>query len=290
MEAFIFGGFGLIVGSFLNVLILREGSGRTVLGRSSCASCGRTLLWFDLIPVASWLFLKGKCRQCSSRISVQYPIVEAATCILFALIGFSELDLVLKILGALIVSLYIAIFVYDLYHTLIPDYWSYAAAALAFLYACAAAFLIFDPNIRIEIDVWQLILSGPAAALPLFSLWFISRGAWMGLGDVKLALSIGWLLGPWIGIIAILGAFVLGALISICILLPLPYLAEWARSLGLPAPRTRQAGITSLSRMKGPFTMQSEVPFGPFLIASCLLFWFLQIYGISSPLLFLGFY
>src|SRR4051812_42460706 len=84
--SFVFGIFGLIIGSFLNVLILRHGE-RSLGGRSACMSCGRTLKWFDLIPVFSWLALLGRCRTCKKKISVQYPIVEATTAILFAAVG-----------------------------------------------------------------------------------------------------------------------------------------------------------------------------------------------------------
>src|SRR5690606_3236364 len=111
------------------------------------------------------------------------------------------------------------------------------------------------------------------AALPLFSLWLISGGRWMGLGDAKLSLGIGWLLGPLWGIVAVFLAFVIGALISICILLPLPvlqrHLARWGILRGTPPPS---------------YTMKSEVPFGPFLIASTLLLWFALLYDIPLPL------
>lgn len=297
VEAVIFGIFGLIVGSFLNVLILREGEGRSVAGRSSCRECGTKLEWLDLVPVVSWIVLQGRCRHCGSSISLQYPLVEALTAVLFALIGYSSLPIVQKILGVLIVSLFVAITVYDIYHTLIPDMWSYTASILSFFYGLFAA---------AGSDLSYVVFAGPIAALPLFSLWFVSKGRWMGLGDAKLALSIGWLLGPFLGLAAILGAFMLGALVSVCILLPLPRIIHiWRSVMGFTrtpnlallrsffrssndAHMTRQgqseSQSTALQQRTMPklvcgFTMQSEVPFGPFLIWSTLVVWLVTVYG-----------
>src|SRR6476620_776440 len=83
---FALGTVGLCVGSFLNVVILRRGR-QSMSRRSACMSCGNTLAWYDMIPIASWIILRGRCRACGSSISSQYPLVEAATAILFALFG-----------------------------------------------------------------------------------------------------------------------------------------------------------------------------------------------------------
>jgi prepilin signal peptidase PulO-like enzyme (type II secretory pathway) len=96
----------------------------------------------------------------------------------------------------------------------------------------------------------------------------------MGFGDVKFAVGIGWLLGAYYGFVALLFSFVIGALISVCILLPLPHFISYAQRLGILRLRARAAS----------FTMTSEVPFGPFLIASCLIVWFSIMYGIELPL------
>lgn len=261
--------FGLIIGSFLNVLILREGSEQSILGRSSCPSCGRLLLWFELVPVLSFLVLRGKCRTCKSRISLQYITVEILTAVLFVLVGGAGLGALETALGLGIVSLFIAICVYDIYHTLIPDAWSYLAAFLSLLYALS----ISDASL-----VW-ILSSGPLVALPLFAMWLISKGRWMGLGDAKLALSLGWLLGLAQGMFALLGAFILGSIVSIFILLPLQTILERAKGIG----------ITVLNPHDRRFTMQSEVPFGPFLIASCLFLWFLHVYGYDPAMYLFGF-
>nr|AQQ75001.1 hypothetical protein [uncultured bacterium] len=251
------GAFGLIIGSFLNVLILRHGI-RGILGRSSCPSCKRELAWFELVPVLSWIALRGKCRTCRARISVQYPLVEFLTGAGFAVIGLAPLLFAQQVLACAIFALFISIAVYDLYHTIIPDVWSYPLALLALLYALVGG-----------AGAWEL-LAGPLVALPLFCFWFFSKGAWMGLGDAKLALSIGFLLGILDGFLALMLAFVVGAFVGVFILIPLPIVV---RSL-------RHAGITSRIRAK-EITMKSEVPFGPFLICATLLVWFSQVYALG---------
>ena len=257
---------GLIIGSFLNVVILRRGA-RSVGGRSGCLSCGAPLYWYDLIPVISWVTLRGRCRACGSRVSLQYPVVEAASALLFVAIGLADLSIPLKIIALLIAALLILITAYDIRHTIIPDEWVYAFAILAFI--SSSTFALEQSGTS---GILMLLIAGPATALPLFALWLVSRGKWMGFGDVKLALGIGWLLGISAGLAAIFLAFVIGALISVVILLPLRYIST-------------RIGITRLSGSARGFTMKSEVPFGPFLVASCILLWLMMIYGIPVLLL-----
>lgn len=266
MTVFILGAFGLIVGSFLNVLILRFGK-RGLGGRSACMHCGRMLSWYEMVPVLSWVLLGGKCRTCKARISLQYPLVEALTGVLFAVIGGSELTLSVQISGYAMTALLIAIAVYDLRHTIIPDQWVYSFAALALI-----SQLLFAPQ---DASVLLILLSGPLVAAPLFALWFFSRGAWMGFGDVKLALGMGWLLGGLFGITAVFLAFVIGAVVSVPLLL---LSSDWWKGF-TPTPISR--------RLVWGFTMKSEIPFGPFLVASTFIVWFLLIYHID-PLVLTG--
>ena len=269
MIVLVYGLFGLIIGSFLNVVILRHGA-RTVGGRSGCLSCGAPLLPYDMIPVVSWVVLRGRCRACGSRISVQYPLVEASSAILFALVGLSGLSIPLTIVSLLIMALLVLIATYDIRHTIIPDEWAYGFAVLALI--AASPFALTQGGMS---GIVMLLIAGPACALPLFVLWLVSRGRWMGLGDAKLALGIGWLLGLASGFAAILFAFVLGALVSVCVLLPLQYLQARMGSGRISGSRTRAKG----------FTMKSEVPFGPFLIASCIFVWLMMVFGITVPFL-----
>lgn len=261
MEGIVFGLLGLIAGSFLNVVILRHGA-RTLGGRSGCMACGCQLRWFDMVPVLSWILLRGKCRSCRAAISIQYPLVEALTAGLFILIGLSPLGTFVKILSLGIVGLLVVIAVYDLRHTIIPDEWAYSFAGLGFLVTLAGL-----AGERETLDLVLSLLAGPIAAFPLFALWAISEGRWMGLGDPKLALGIGWLLGVPAGLYAVFFAFVIGAVVSVFVLIPVEYLRN-------------KNGITHLGPARPGLTMKSEVPFGPFLVAGCCIVWGAMMYGI----------
>jgi leader peptidase (prepilin peptidase)/N-methyltransferase len=257
MTAFVFGLFGLIVGSFLNVVIVRRGA-RSLGGRSGCMQCGHTLEAADLVPVFSYLALRGRCRYCRARISIQYPLVEAATAVLFSIVGGAPLSLALQLLALPILALFVCIAVYDMRHTIIPDEWVYSLALLSFIFGT-----------MYSADALTTLLTGVAAASPFALLWLLSRGRWMGLGDGKLALSIGFLLGPWGAYLALTAAFVLGALFFVPLLL-----------LQQVDKRRRTAAAS--------YTMKSEVPLGPFLIITCVTIWFLQVYGVSLVSMLFG--
>jgi leader peptidase (prepilin peptidase)/N-methyltransferase len=261
MIALIAGLFGLIIGSFLNVVILRRGV-KGIGGRSACAQCGHALAWYDLIPVISWVSLRGRCRYCGSHISMQYPLVEAVTAALFATIVASPFPVgaPYTMTFCVIAALLVCICTYDLRHTIIPDAWVYAFDALAF---CTMPWL-FAAMTPPDVPVWPLFAAGFIAAFPLFFLWAISRGTWMGFGDVKLALGIGWLLGPWSGVFAIFFAFIIGSVV----LVPMMVYER--------VTHTRTYG-----EVPAGLTMKSEVPFGPFLVASTLIVWLCLLYGID---------
>ena len=115
--------FGLIVGSFLNCVVYRLEQDSSFLGgRSFCPLCKHKLSWRDLIPVFSFLILKGKCRYCQQKISWQYPLVELVTGFLFFLVfHYTRYDIPYIVYGLIITAFLIIIFVYDLKHYLIPD-------------------------------------------------------------------------------------------------------------------------------------------------------------------------
>src|SRR3989344_6609683 len=175
----ILGLFGLIIGSFLNVLILRRGA-RGLSGRSSCMSCATTIRWYDNIPVVSWILLRGRCRACGSAISVQYPLVEISTALLFAALGSAELPGFQLLLSCGVVSILVAIAVYDIHHTIIPDLWAYSFTALAALYA----YISFTPP---DESFFAFFLGPTVAALPLFLMWLGLRWGGVGVGGVKMA-------------------------------------------------------------------------------------------------------
>lgn len=249
---------GLIIGSFLNVVIFRYDTGKSILGRSECLLCNKKLRWFELIPVLSFVFQLRKCRNCKGKISWQYPLVELFTGTVFLGIFFkfsnflstSILNLTaITLYFAIIFSILIVILVYDIRHKIIPDGLSYTFTGLSF----AAMFLDFS-TFNIVIPTLFHLIAGPIFFLFFFSFWFFSHGTWMGLGDGKLALGIGWLLGLSAGTTAIILSFWIGAFVSI-IFMTIPLLNFSGKRL----------------------TMKSEIPFGPFLIAGLLLVFFFNI-------------
>jgi leader peptidase (prepilin peptidase)/N-methyltransferase len=242
--------FGIFVGSFINVLVLRHGTGKSIVrGRSICLSCGVELQAIDLVPLASFIILRARCRTCKSPISFQYPIVELLNGLLYALVVYvfspfgsrvTSASLLL-VLGLWIVSsLLLAIFVYDIHHKIIPNNLVYLLAIVSgvFLFIDLSSVSFVIPNI------WQ-VLSAPIVALPLFLIWLLSLGHWMGLGDAKLVWSFGWILGITMGFTSVIFGFWIGAVVALLILF-MQRVKNGKRS----------------NRM----TMKSEVPFAPFLI------------------------
>ncbi len=200
---------GTIIGSFLNVVIYRYNTGMGLGGRSRCLTCSRNLTWVELIPIASFLSQKGTCRKCSSKISWQYPLVEFLAGVLFVLIFLkfppvSFVAAVTTLIQLVIASLLVVIVVYDIKHKIIPDGLVYAFAVIAFV-----NLFIFNTPALID------IFAGPLLALPFALLWLVSRGRWMGLGDAKIMLGIGWTLGFVAGISAVFLAFWIGAVVSV---------------------------------------------------------------------------
>ena len=114
-------GFGVIIGSFLNVYIYRFHTGKSLAGHSHCLSCGTGLRWYELFPLVSYLALRGRCRTCGSKITPRYFWVELATGLLFALALTLTLDIWALLLLWFILSVLVVITVYDLYHFIIPD-------------------------------------------------------------------------------------------------------------------------------------------------------------------------
>jgi len=199
--------FGLIVGSFLNSVIYRLEQGQGfVKGRSFCPNCKYQLSWQDLIPVFSFLLLRGKCRYCQKSISWQYPLVELSTGLIFLLIY----NLQFTIYNFIIAPFLIIIFVYDLKHYIIPDKIIYPAIAIVFVYD------LLKSNFQWKSD---FLLSALGAAGFFLAIVLISRGKGMGIGDIKLAFLMGLFLG-WPNIIAALfSAIFLGAIMGIALII-----------------------------------------------------------------------
>src|SRR5512133_3865059 len=129
---------GLIVGSFLNVVVYRLPRGESLTHpRSRCPSCGTQLRAIDNVPVVSWLALRGKCHHCGAPISARYPLVELTTGALFAAVGATQDDAVRIVLGLLLVAVLVPITLIDLDHRIIPNLIT-GPAAIAALVVIAA--------------------------------------------------------------------------------------------------------------------------------------------------------
>ena len=255
---------GLCLGSFVNALTWRIHQKKDwVKARSQCTHCGHTLDSLDLIPVISWLALRGKCRYCRKQISIQYPAVELAAAITFVvsyiywpsnLENSSQIALLVSWLASVIGLL--ALLIYDFRWTLLPNKLIYPT-----LVAAAAGnvmYLFFSDNKISFITNW--ILSIAVASGVFFVLFMISNGKWIGYGDVRLGLITGTLLhSPRLSFLMIFLASIMGTLFVA------PSLAKKSMTLG------------------------AKLPFGPFLIVStviCLLFgnsifnWYLGLFSI----------
>ncbi len=260
---------GLIIGSFLNVVLFRYNTGRGIMGRSKCFSCRRSLDAIDLVPLFSFLVFRGRCRTCKSRISWQYPAVELATGILFAASYFLVAPAALYSVGQfafqaayllIVMSLFVLITVYDMRHKIIPDMFAYAFAGISFL----VLFLGFDQfgQIHVVMPSAVSLFSGVILAFPFYFLWLISSGRWMGFGDAKLALGMGWFLGLGAGATAVIFGFWIGAAVSLLLL-----------AMGALSRKYHRAKLLGFIRVPA-LSMKSEIPFAPFLIAGLLIVFF----------------
>ena len=211
---------GLVFGSFVNALVWRMKEGLSVArGRSMCVHCRHTLVWYDLIPLASWLALGGRCRYCKKPISWQYPLVELTTSGLFvlsyvawpaALVSANDWAYFGTWLAALVIMQ--ALLVYDLRWLIMPDKlnWPFVLVgviSIAILSGGDASFV-------------RDHLLGMAAASGFFALlYYGSGGRWLGGGDVKYALGMGAWLGTSKSLVGILVAFYSASVVIIPLLL-----------------------------------------------------------------------
>lgn len=200
--------FGLIFGSFINALVWRLHKQETAKskkakqkysltkGRSQCVNCNHQLSVVDLIPIASWVFLRGKCRYCKKPISVQYPAVELATTVLFAVsyafwpYTFNPFGIITFIIWLFSLILMVALCVYDFKWMLLPNKMVAVLTVSSFGFAVSRA--IAGNNV-------MLIISSLVASVVFFGIFYVlfivSGGRWIGGGDVKLAISLGLLVG-----------------------------------------------------------------------------------------------
>lgn len=246
---------GTILGSFVNVVILRSralaGRGASFLfGRSLCPRCHKTLAWYELIPILSFILQRSRCRACGRSISIQYPFVEftlgLAALILFTPLPDSSAAWFTQVLSLVIIALLIILFVIDLKTFLLPDIF---IILLSVAVVAHAALLITNHAARITGPLWGVAVGTGFLGF----LWLITRGRGLGLGDVKLMLPLGALFGPLGTAALLLSAFVIGGTLAVILLL------------------------------LGRVTAKTAVPFGPFLTGSGIAF--LLVPSLSATLI-----
>jgi len=217
--------FGLIIGSFLNVLIYRLP--RKIpfsKGRSFCPNCKKKIFWFDNIPLLSFIILKGKCRNCRKNISPRYPIVELVTGLLTILI-FNQffppiagtrpiIDLVLTLL---ISWSLIVVFFIDIDFQIIPDeilVFQIIILSLGYIIG-----FIFFPGQSFFDVIFFPIIAGIGSFIFLFLIFYFTKGRGMGFGDVKYAFVMGYFLGFPKAVLSFYLAFLTGAFIGIILII-----------------------------------------------------------------------
>ena len=190
--------FGLIIGSFLNVLIHRVPQRQSIIYPSSrCPSCGECIKKFDNLPVLSYLILRGRCRNCKARISPRYPLVEMLTGLLFELAAY-DFGISLALVSALVlICALVALAGTDLEHRLLPNRIVAPAAVVGFVLSVAG-----DPG-----SWWVYLVSALGVAGGLFALALAYPGG-MGMGDVKMGGMLGAFLGPYAALAVFFGALV----------------------------------------------------------------------------------
>lgn len=228
--------FGLLIGSFLNVVAWRLPRGESLVKpRSKCPGCDTQLKAYDNIPLFSWLVLRGRCRNCKTSISARYPIVEAVTAALYALVVAVKFDDTAQlVLGLVLVTFLVPIAVIDLDVKRIPNALTAPAAVLAIVLGALLA-----PH-----DLPEQLAAG-AAALIFFMLPALVSKKGMGMGDVKLAAVLGLYLGRAVAP-AIFIALILGVVVGVAVM--------------------TSTGVTAGRKVK--------IPFGPFLAAGALIAFF----------------
>lgn len=197
--------YGIVIGSFLNVVILRLPIKESItLKRSHCMTCGHTLSWYELIPLFSYLFLGGKCRHCKAHISVQYPIIEGLNGILYVCIFLAKGITIETFLYCLCASALLALSVID---------WRTQEIPLGF-----NLFILTLGLVRLFTDFgnWsQYVIGLFAVSGFLFLLSVITKGRGIGYGDMKLMAATGLLMGWKLNLIAFIMACIIGSVVHL---------------------------------------------------------------------------
>lgn len=249
--------FGTIFGSFLDVCVCRFHTGKSINGSSRCLSCGKRLHWYELFPLLSFLFQRGRCRGCGCKIDVRLFVMEVVTGGLFVVAASAASGLVEFGWLAVFLLVLLAITVYDYNHFIIPDE---LTIALLVLITGWLGYQWWSGLVTMETVLWTVGASVAGAAFFLF-LWAVSKGRWLGFGDVKLAIPLGLWVGPGLVFSFIVLSFWVGAGLSVCLLV-------WQKY---------KRGKAGLHLSQETLTMKSAVPFAPFMIIGAALVYFFSI-------------
>jgi leader peptidase (prepilin peptidase) / N-methyltransferase len=275
--------FGLVIGSFLNVCILRIPEDLSIVAPGSrCPRCQTPIHWYDNVPVFGWLWLRGKCRSCGLAISPMYPLVELATGLLFVAcyLEFGVTQTAVKWL--FFTCLIIVLAITDLRVRLLPDLvnWPGFVAGLFF-----SAVVPLDDGSAVSLygvlfhrmpprPVQGLLDALLGAAFGSFLLWAVAaiykrvRGReGMGMGDVKMMAMVGAFLGVRGAFLTILLGTLMGTLVGVAIIAVL-YAAGWQRKL---AERAGRRGLGSVNAIRWTIASQYQLPLGTFLGIAALL-------------------
>jgi leader peptidase (prepilin peptidase)/N-methyltransferase len=245
--AMIFGGFlGLMLGSFLNVCIHRWPKEESVVKpRSRCPGCGNMIAWYDNIPVMSWLLLRGKCRHCKTAISIQYPIIELATGLIWVFMAWRYGATILGVQAAVFFTILLGIALTDAREYIIPDEFSLGGLVLGILFSLAGGFpAVYAALIGAAVGFGVLWLVG-VAGTKMF------KEEAMGGGDIKMMAMVGAFVG-WQGVLL---TIFLGALLGTLVFVPLSVvgkkkLVPFGVFLSLGAAATWLAGPTLIAWYK----------------------------------------
>ena len=233
---------GGIWGSFANVCIHRIPLNQSVaVKRSYCPNCGKTIKWFDNIPLISFILLRGKCRDCNKKIGSQYFLVELLSVLSFLLIYYLFGISITSLLFAILSIFFIIIFFIDLKHFIIPNTLTFPLMAIGFIKS-------FDPNLNTSIfpNYLNSLLGGIIGYLIIWTIIYLYKKfrniEGMGLGDAKLLSAIGF----WFGWISLPFIIFISSLVALLVVAP---------------------SLVNKSKK-----MSSEIPFCPYIVIGCILF------------------
>jgi leader peptidase (prepilin peptidase) / N-methyltransferase len=258
---------GLAFGSFLNVCLSRWPEGESVVRpRSHCRNCGRTLAWWENLPLLSWIALRGRCRTCHEKITWRYPLVELAVGTLWASTAWRtiphdfltalpaavlHLQIYVGLSQMLFFWILVALAVLDAEHMWLPDFLTWSAIGLGVILNFSKLIAIVDLQKATELPIFNMIgIAGPRSLIEAFAApiasaalillirwtyWLVRRREGIGLGDAKLMA----MLGAWLGLSGALLSFAIGVVLGVVFALVV---------LAIPAAR-RESDTWMLSKL-----------------------------------------